>query len=64
MRLDKFLMGCGVGSRNGVKLLLKKKLVTVNGELETSPNGRYMKRMMLSGFLIRFCNMRLCLLPA
>ncbi len=40
MRLDKFLMGCGVGSRNGVKLLLKKKLVTVNGELETSPNGR------------------------
>ncbi len=37
MRLDKFLVDCDVGSRNEVKLLLKKKLVTVIGELETSP---------------------------
>lgn len=37
MRLDKFLVDCGVGSRTEVKVLLKKKQVTVNGIIETSP---------------------------
>lgn len=37
MRLDKFLVRAGIGSRNDVKQLLKKKQVTVNGEIETSP---------------------------
>lgn len=37
MRLDKFLVNCHIGTRTEVKLLLKKKLVTVNGEVETSP---------------------------
>lgn len=37
MRLDKFLVDCGVGSRTEVKKLLKQKQVTVNGRVETSP---------------------------
>ena len=37
MRLDKFLVDCGVGSRSQVKNFLKKKQVTVNGQVETSP---------------------------
>ncbi|HFR3590822.1 rRNA pseudouridine synthase [Streptococcus suis] len=37
MRLDKFLVDCGVGSRTEVKKLLKNKQVTVNGQVETSP---------------------------
>lgn len=37
MRLDKFLVDCGVGSRTEVKKLLKNKQVTVNGNVETSP---------------------------
>lgn len=37
MRLDKFLVDCGVGSRSQVKTFLKKKQVTVNGQVETSP---------------------------
>lgn len=37
MRLDKFLVDCGMGSRTQVKTLLKKKRVTVNGQIETSP---------------------------
>ncbi|SEK27789.1 16S rRNA pseudouridine516 synthase [Streptococcus equinus] len=37
MRLDKFLVEAGVGSRTEVKQLLKKKQVLVNGNLETSP---------------------------
>lgn len=37
MRLDKFLVDCGVGSRTEVKNLLKKKQVTVDGQIETSP---------------------------
>lgn len=37
MRLDKFLVEAGVGSRTEVKQLLKKKQVLVNGKLETSP---------------------------
>lgn len=36
MRLDKFLVACGVGSRSQVKTMLKKKQVTVNGKLEMS----------------------------
>ncbi len=36
MRLDKFLVDCGVGSRTEVKTILKKKQVTVNGKVETS----------------------------
>ena len=37
MRLDKYLADCGLGSRTQVKLLLKSKQVTVNGQMETSP---------------------------
>lgn len=37
MRLDKFLVETGVGSRSQVKVLLKKKTITVNGQVETSP---------------------------
>lgn len=37
VRLDKFLVDCGVGSRTEVKKLLKNKQVTVNGQVETSP---------------------------
>ena len=37
MRLDKFLVDCGVGSRTEVKKFLKNKQVTVNGQVETSP---------------------------
>ena len=37
MRLDKFLVDCAVGSRSQVKNFLKKKQVTVNGQVETSP---------------------------
>lgn len=37
MRLDKYLVDCGIGSRTEVKQLLKKKLITVNGQIETSP---------------------------
>lgn len=33
MRLDKFLANAGVGSRKDVKALLKKRYVTVNGEI-------------------------------
>lgn len=37
MRLDKFLVDCGIGTRTEVKDLLKKKQVTVNGQVEVSP---------------------------
>ena len=37
MRLDKFLANMGVGTRTEVKQLLKKKQVTVNDNIETSP---------------------------
>ena len=37
MRLDKFLANMGVGTRTEVKQLLKKKQVTVNDDIETSP---------------------------
>lgn len=37
MRLDKFLTEVGLGSRTEVKALLKKKLITVNGQVITSP---------------------------
>lgn len=37
MRLDKFLVDCGVGSRTEVKKYLKNKLVKVNEKTETSP---------------------------
>lgn len=36
IRLDKFLCKAGAGSRSEVKLLLKKGLVTVNGNVEKS----------------------------
>ncbi|MDO5078515.1 MAG: pseudouridine synthase [Streptococcus minor] len=36
MRLDKFLVDCGVGSRTEVKKYLKNKAVMVNGKVETS----------------------------
>lgn len=37
MRLDKFLVDCGVGSRTEVKKILKNKTVKVNEVVETSP---------------------------
>lgn len=37
MRLDKFLVEVGLGSRTEVKTLLKKKQITVNDKVETSP---------------------------
>ncbi|MBM7636645.1 pseudouridine synthase [Streptococcus saliviloxodontae] len=37
MRLDKYLADCGLGSRTDIKTFLKKKRVTVNGKIETSP---------------------------
>ena len=37
MRLDKFLVENGLGSRTEVKQLLKKGLVLVNGGAEKSP---------------------------
>lgn len=37
MRLDKFLANMGVGTRTEVKQLLKKKQVTLNDNVETSP---------------------------
>lgn len=40
MRLDKFLVDCGQGSRSEVKALLKKKQVTVNGKVETSAKAQ------------------------
>ena len=36
MRLDKFLVDCGVGSRTEVKQLLKQKKIAVNGKKETA----------------------------
>ena len=36
MRLDKFLVDCGVGSRTEVKQLLKQKKIVVNGKKETA----------------------------
>lgn len=33
MRLDKFLADVGIGSRKEIKQLLKKKVVTVNGDV-------------------------------
>lgn len=40
MRLDKFLTAVGLGSRTEVKALLKKKAITVNGQVETSPKAQ------------------------
>lgn len=40
MRLDKFLSEVGLGSRTEVKALLKKKQITVNGQVETSPKAQ------------------------
>lgn len=40
MRLDKFLSEVGLGSRTEVKVLLKKKAITVNGQVETSPKAQ------------------------
>lgn len=40
MRLDKLLANSGFGSRKEVKVLLKRKLVTVNGKTETKPEAK------------------------
>ncbi|MBO5166460.1 MAG: rRNA pseudouridine synthase [Lachnospiraceae bacterium] len=40
MRLDKFLCETGAGTRSEVKQLLKKGLVTVNGNTEKSPDKK------------------------
>lgn len=37
MRIDKFLVECGVGSRKEVKELLKSRKIQVNGVFITSP---------------------------
>ena len=37
MRIDKFLVECGVGSRKEVKELLKSRKIRVNGLFITSP---------------------------
>lgn len=37
MRLDKYLTDCGLASRRNVKEILKRKRVTVNDQIETSP---------------------------
>ena len=42
MRLDKFLVDCGVGSRSQVKTFLKKKQVTVKKYLKL-----FIKHMMI-----------------
>lgn len=36
MRLDKYLVDCGVGSRTEVKQVLKQKKIQINGKVETS----------------------------
>lgn len=36
MRIDKFLVACGIGTRSEVKTFLKKKWVTVDGKVTTS----------------------------
>lgn len=57
MRLDKFLSHTGFGSRKDVKQLLKKKLVTVNDQLQTKgalsvePNH---DRILVNGEEIRY----------
>ena len=40
MRLDKLLSNSGFGSRKEVKVLLKKKWVTVNGKIETKAEAK------------------------
>lgn len=40
MRLDKFLVAVGLGSRTEVKGLLKKKAITVNGKVETQAKAQ------------------------
>ncbi len=40
LRLDKFLADAGLGTRSQVKLLLKKGLVTVNGEAAKKPEQK------------------------
>ncbi|MGV3043012.1 pseudouridine synthase [Staphylococcus rostri] len=40
MRLDKFLANMGVGTRNEVKVLLKKGQVKVNGDIVKSPKTK------------------------
>lgn len=37
MRLDKFLVECGIGSRKEVKDIISKKMITKNGNIVTSP---------------------------
>lgn len=38
MRLDRYLANSGVGTRSEVKVLIKKKLIKVNGEIVKSPS--------------------------
>ncbi|KHD45097.1 pseudouridine synthase [Streptococcus hongkongensis] len=40
MRLDKFLVDAGIGSRSQVKQLLKKKEILVNGKVESSAKAQ------------------------
>ena len=40
MRLDKYLANAGIGSRSEVKNMIKKKRITVEGEIVTDPKSR------------------------
>lgn len=40
MRLDKFLADVGLGTRTEVKQLIKKKQITVNGQIATKPDTK------------------------
>ncbi|HGD4368893.1 TPA: pseudouridine synthase [Streptococcus agalactiae] len=57
MRLDKFLVECGLGSRTQVKLILKKKQISVNGNSETSPKvqvDEYRDEIKYNGTLVSY----------
>ena len=45
MRLDKFLVDCGIGTRSQVKNILKQKRVHVNGKIENSGKTKVNKEL-------------------
>ncbi|MDG3132200.1 rRNA pseudouridine synthase [Streptococcus suis] len=57
MRLDKYLVDCGIGSRSEVKKLLKSKQVTVDGQVERSPKRQIdagSSQVSVSGTLLKY----------
>lgn len=57
MRLDKYLVDCGLGSRTEVKKILKNKQITVNGQLTTSPKCQVDERrdqIVFDGKILRY----------